>query len=90
MYVRPTPDNSFDKYDEVRLHMEQLLSAHIIEVDMPMRIAIPLDDAGISRLRDLVRLTREDLFKISRLGAKSVDEIERILERLGLSLGMRP
>ena len=70
--------------------MEQLLSAHIIEVDMPMRIAIPLDDAGISRLRDLVRLTREDLFKISRLGAKSVDEIERILERLGLSLGMRP
>ncbi|MBD5364850.1 MAG: hypothetical protein HDR79_07910 [Bacteroides sp.] len=90
MYERPTPDNSFDKYDEVRLHMEQLLSAHIIEVDMPMRIAIPLDDAGISRLRDLVRLTREDLFKISRLGAKSVDEIERILERLGLSLGMRP
>lgn len=90
MYVRPTPDNSFDKYDEMRLHMEQLLSAHIIEVDMPMRIAIPLDDAGISRLRDLVRLTREDLFKISRLGAKSVDEIERILERLGLSLGMRP
>ena len=74
----------------MRLHMEQLLSAHIIEVDMPMRIAIPLDDAGISRLRDLVRLTREDLFKISRLGAKSVDEIERILERLGLSLGMRP
>lgn len=90
MYVRPTPDNSFDKYDEMRLHMEQLLSAHIIEVDMPMRIAIPLDDAGISRLRDLVRLTREDLFKINRLGAKSVDEIERILERLGLSLGMRP
>ena len=90
MYVRPTPDNSFDKYDEMRLHMEQLLSAHIIEVDMPMRIAIPLDDAGISRLRDLVRLTREDLFKISRLGAKSVDEIERILECLGLSLGMRP
>lgn len=90
MYERPTPDNSFDKYDEVRLHMEQLLSAHIIEVDMPMRIAIPLDDAGISRLRDLVRLTREDLFKINRLGAKSVDEIERILERLGLSLGMQP
>lgn len=90
MYVRPTPDNSFDKYDEMRLHMEQLLSAHIIEVDMPMRIAIPLDDAGISRLRDLVRLTREDLFKINRLGAKSVDEIERILERLDLSLGMRP
>ena len=90
MYVRPTTDNSFDKYDEMRLHMEQLLSAHIIEVDMPMRIAIPLDDAGISRLRDLVRLTREDLFKINRLGAKSVDEIERILERLGLSLGMQP
>ena len=89
MYVRPTPDNSFDKYDEMRLHMEQLLSAHIIEIDMPMRIAIPLDDNGIRRLRDLVRLTREDLLKINRLGVKSVDEIERILDRFGLSLNMR-
>lgn len=81
-------DNSFDKYDEMRLHMAQLLSASIVEFDMPMRIAIPLDNAGIRRLRDLVCLTREELLKINRIGEKAASEIESILHRLGLGLKM--
>lgn len=89
MYTEPSPDDIFDKYDEMRLHMEQLLSSSIIEFDIPMRIAIPLDDAGISRLKDLVKLSREDLLKINRLGIKAVNEIERILNRFDLSLNMR-
>ncbi len=89
MYAELTPDNSFDKYDEMRLHMEQLLSSSITDFDIPMRIAIPLDNVGIRRLKDLVQLTRDDLFKINRLGNKAVNEIERILDRFGLSLGMR-
>ena len=71
----------------MRLHMEQLLSSSITEFDIPMRIAIPLDNAGIRRLKDLVRLTREDLLKINRLGVKAADEIENTLSRFGLSLG---
>lgn len=89
MYATNSPDNSFDKYDEMRLHMEQLLSSHITEFDIPMRIAIPLDDVGIRRLKDLVCLTRDDLLKINRVGEKSADELERILDRFGLSLGMK-
>ncbi len=89
MYAELTPDNSFDKYDEMRLHMEQLLSSSITNFDIPMRIAIPLDNVGIRRLKDLVQLTRDDLFKINRLGNKAVNEIERILDRFGLSLGMK-
>lgn len=81
-------DNSFDKYDEMRLHMAQLLSASIVEFDMPMRIAIPLDNAGIRRLRDLVCLTREELLKINRIGEKAASEIESILHRFGLGLKM--
>lgn len=69
--------------------MEQLLSSHITEFDIPMRIAIPLDDVGIRRLKDLVCLTRDDLLKINRVGEKSADELERILDRFGLSLGMK-
>lgn len=88
MYAQPTPDNSFDKYDEMRLHMEQLLSASIVDFDIPMRIAIPLDGVGVRRVRDLVRMKREDIFNVNRLGEKSVSEIERILDRFGLSLGM--
>ncbi len=89
MYAELTPDNSFDKYDEMRLHMEQLLSSSITDFDIPMRIAIPLDNVGIRRLKDMVQLTRDDLFKINRLGNKAVNEIERILDRFGLSLGMK-
>lgn len=88
MYSKPTPDNSFDKYDEMRLHMEQLLSASITDFDIPMRIAIPLDGVGVRRVRDLVRMTRDDIFKVNRLGEKAANEIESILERFGLSLGM--
>lgn len=88
MYSAQTPDTSFDKYDEMRLHMEQLLSSSITELDIPMRIAIPLDIAGVRRLKDLVTLSREDLLKVNRLGVKAADEIERILERFGLSLNM--
>lgn len=88
MFTTPTPDASFDKYDEMRLHMEQLLSSSITEFDIPMRIAIPLDGVGVRRLKDLVRLHREDILKVKRLGDKAADEVEQILERFGLSLGM--
>lgn len=69
--------------------MEQLLSSSIIDFDIPMRIAIPLDGAGVRRLKDLVRLTREDILKVNRLGEKAANEIEHILDRFGLSLGMK-
>lgn len=82
------PDTSFDKYDEMRLHMEQLLSSSITEFDIPMRIAIPIDGVGVHRVKDLVRLHREDILKVKRLGEKAADEVEQILERFGLSLGM--
>lgn len=89
MFANITPDSDFDKYDEMRLHMEVLLSSPLIDFDISMRILIPLENAGIRRLRDLVCLSREDLLKVNRLGVKAVDEMERLLDRLGLSLGMR-
>lgn len=88
MFTIPTPDTSFDKYDEMRLHMEQLLSSSITEFDIPIRFAIPLDSIGVRRLKDLVRLRREDILNVKRLGVKAADDIEQILERFGLSLGM--
>lgn len=88
MFANITPDSDFNKYDEMRLHMEVLLSSPLIDFDISMRILIPLENAGIRRLRDLVCLSREDLLKVNRLGVKAVDEMERLLDRLGLSLGM--
>jgi len=53
MYSTPETDTTFDKYDEMRLHMAKLYSASIIDFDMPMRIAIPLDNAGIRKIGEL-------------------------------------
>ena len=88
MYSTSETDMTFDKYDEMRLHMAKLFSASIIDFDIPMRRAIPLDNAGIRRIGDLVRLTRKDLLKVRRLGSKGADEVEKILDGFGLSLGM--
>ena len=88
MYTAPTSDTNFDKYDEMRLHMQRLLSASLIEFDIPMKIIVPLDNAGIRRLKDLVCKSRKDLMKINRLGEKSLSIIERLLYQLGLSLEM--
>lgn len=84
----PEPEPNFDKYDEMRLHMEQLLSASLLDLDVPIRIAAPLEGIGVRRLGDLVRLTRKDILKVNRLGDKAIREIEQMLGRLDLSLGM--
>lgn len=89
MYTTSDDEIDFDKYDEPRLHMEQLLKAHLIEFDLSMRILCPLERAGIRTLGDLVRQDRESLKKIFNLGKLSLERIESFLEYHGLSLGMK-
>ena len=74
----------FDKYDEPRLHMERLLRTHLTEFDLPLRVLIPLEDAGITRLGHLVKHSRKSLLKLNRVGKISVAMIEKLLERLDL------
>lgn len=77
--------DSFDKYDEPRLHMEKLMKAHLIEFDLSMRILCPLEKAGIRTLGDLTRLSKKQLKKINRLGRLSVATLERFLAYHGLN-----
>lgn len=82
----PDTSSEFDKYDEPRLHMERLMKVHLIEFDLPIRILIPLDNAGIRTLGDLTRLTKKDLRKIKSLGRRSVEKLEKFLAYQKLSL----
>ena len=86
MYVAPSPPESFDKYDEPRLHMERLLCTRLIEFDLPPRSVFPLDDAGIRTLGDLIGHTREELLAVRGFGAIRLAPVEQLLDRLALSL----
>ena len=86
MIQTPTIDSSFDKYEEYKLHMETLLSASLTDFDIPARILIPLGDAGIRRLRDLVAMTKKQLLAVSRMGVVSVEFLENFLAKQNLSL----
>lgn len=79
-------DNSIDKYDEYRIHMETLLSASLTDFDIPIRIQIALGDAGIRRLRDLVKMSKKQLLKIRHMGTASVAFLEQFLASQNLSL----
>lgn len=86
MYNNPSSIDSFDKYDEPRLHMEKLMKARLIEFDLSLRILIPLEKAGIKTLGDLVRQSRTKLSKINQLGVLSLDILENLVRYMGLSL----
>lgn len=79
----------FDKYDEPRLHMERLLKAHLVEFDLPLRILLPLESAGITHLHHLVRQNRESLMEIKNLGKLGIDKLEDFLTYYGLSFNMK-
>ena len=86
MIATPTPDDSFDKYDEPRLHMERLLKARLVEFDLSLRLLIPLEDAGIKTLGDLARQTRQSLRSIHQIGSTKVEHLATFLQGQGLSL----
>lgn len=66
--------------------MKVLLSASLTDFDIPGRILIPLGDAGIRRLRDLVAMTKKQLLAVSRMGVVSVEFLENFLAKQNLSL----
>lgn len=86
MFTSPSQDNSFDLYDEPRLHMERLLKAKLVEFDLSIRILLPLESAGIITLGDLTQRSAEELRRIPQLGEHSFRKLEKLLDRLDLSL----
>lgn len=76
----------FDKYDEPQLHMQRLMKTHLIDFDLPIRVLLPLETAGITRLGHLVAQSRSSLLSIHMLGRISLEKIEAFLAYHGFSL----
>lgn len=85
-YLTSNIMQSFDKYDEPRLHMERLLKTRLIEFDLSTRILFPLEDAGIHTLGDLTKHSVDSLLRIPMLGKGRVAQISSFLSYHNLSL----
>jgi DNA-directed RNA polymerase subunit alpha len=68
--------------------LDALLAKNIDELDLSVRSANSLKNANIHTLRDLVRRTEKDMLETKNFGKKSLEEVQEVLEKLGLSLGM--
>ncbi len=76
-----TPSQDFDgKLDE--------LNKKIDELEFSVRSANCLKNANIHYIGELVQKTEQEMLKTKNFGRKSLEEIQKILDGLGLHLGM--
>ncbi len=68
--------------------LDALLAKNIDELDLSVRSANSLKNANIHTLRDLVRRSEKDMLETKNFGKKSLEEVQEVLDKLGLSLGM--
>ena len=62
------------------------LSMTIDELDLSVRSCNCLKRANINTVADLISKTGEDMMKVRNMGKKSLDEVQKKLEMMGLSL----
>ncbi|KPU26787.1 DNA-directed RNA polymerase subunit alpha [Caloranaerobacter sp. TR13] len=65
---------------------EKVLEMTIEELDLSVRSYNCLKRAGINTVDELTKKTEEDMMKVRNLGRKSLEEVQRKLAELGLSL----
>ena len=63
-------------------------TSRVDELELSVRSANCLKNAGIRTIRDLVQRTEKDMLETKNFGRKSLNEIKDILRPMGLSLGM--
>ncbi len=68
--------------------LEEKLSMGIEELNLSVRAYNCLKKKGINTVGELVRFKKEDLMSLKNFGKKSLEEVEKVLASLGLSLGM--
>jgi len=68
--------------------LDALLEKPIDELELSVRSANCLKNANINTLRDLVRRSEKDMMETKNFGKKSLEELQELLGKLGLSFGM--
>lgn len=81
-------EERMDTRSEEMAAMDELLAKNIDELDLSVRSANCLKNANIVTLRDLVRKSEKEMLETKNFGKKSLEELQTLLGRLGLSFGM--
>ena len=68
--------------------MRQLLKTKLLDMNLSVRALNCLKAADVETLGDLVQYNKNDLLKFRNFGKKSMDELNELMERLGLTFGM--
>ena len=74
---------------ELPENLAEYLNRSVDELELSVRSANCLKNAGIRTIRDLVQKTEKDMLETKNFGRKSLNEIRDILRPMGLSLGMQ-
>lgn len=75
--------------DEEREEINENLYKRVDELELSVRSANCLQNAGIEYIWQLVEKSEAEMLKTKNFGRKSLNEIKDILQHLGLSLGMK-
>ncbi len=68
--------------------LEVVLAKNLDDFDLSVRTANCLKNASIATVRDLVSKSEREILEIKNFGKKSLEELQELLGRLGLSFGM--
>ncbi len=79
---------SAETYDEESLHMRQLLKTKLVDLDLSVRALNCLKAADVDTLGELVQYNKSDLMKFRNFGKKSMTELEKLVDKKGLTFGM--
>ena len=75
--------------DQERQRLRKLLNMSVNEIELSVRAANCLNNAGITTIGQLAMKTEQEMLKYRNFGKKSLNEIKEKLKALGLSLGMK-
>ncbi len=88
-----------EKFDREKERLKEILAKDISELELSARATNCLkkgrfksthEKVNVNTIGDLVRLTEKSILDVENLGQRTLAELKRALEGLGLSLGMNP
>ena len=78
-----------EKKEEIKPEDNEVLKLTVEELNLPTRIANALRRGGYGTIKDLIKVSKEDISKVKNLGKKSIDTIIEKLAKKGVKIASK-